>query len=198
MNNWTKKSVIAVARKYTTLADFLREQNAAYHYAYNHGFLDKLKWLERKRPYRQSEEVCRKTARKCKTFMEFREKYLSIYTSAYRNGWLKDYTWLKHGRAVNGTWDAKSCYREARKYRSLKEFMRSSNVAYDKARKQGWITSYTWLTRLKNIAPTYRECREVAVRYTLLKDFRLDNPRMYKFAAKNGWLKKFKWLRRLR
>lgn len=198
MNKWTKKSVIEVARKYTTLSDFLREQHSAYHYAYRYGFLNKLTWLKRKRPYRQTEEACRKMAKKCKTFMEFRDRYISEYASAYRNGWLKEYFWLKHGRSPNDTWNKESCLREAKKYKTLKDFMQNSNVAYYKSRKNGWISSYTWLVRMKNSGPTYKECKAVADKYKLIKDFRLENPRMYKFAAKHGWLKKFKWLKRLR
>jgi len=202
MIKWTDEKVTKLARKYRYQRDFRENQYSAFHYAYRNGLLDSFTWLKLKRPKVQSEEECRRLASQCSTFKEFRESHFSEYMSAYRKGWLKDYTWLAHGRSPNGTWTETSCRREAKKYRSLKDFSMKSTSAYSKAGREGWLASYDWLERKKfrpsATGPTYDECMDAARKYSMQKDFRLGDKRLYMFAAKKDWLKDFSWLRKLK
>ena len=48
------------------------------------------------------------------------------------------------GSIGNGKWNRKTCYEEAKKYKTRNEFQKRSNSAYNAARRNGWLDDYTW------------------------------------------------------
>lgn len=62
-----------------------------------------------------------------------------------RNGWLKDYTWFKRPAPVNRIWFEDNTREESKKYTSEKDFRKYSNQAWLNAKRNGWLSSYTWL-----------------------------------------------------
>lgn len=141
-------------------------------------------------------ERCVAMSRKCKTLKEFTERYQPEYSKARRAGWLQEFTWLSRERNPRGTWDEAGCRREARRYRTLKDFREGSITAYVTAQNKGWLKGYTWLKKGKGPAVTRKECLEEARKYTTLKDFTKKARRQYMAAHRNGWLKDYKWLLR--
>ena len=145
-----------------------------------------------------TEERCRAMARKCKTLKEFSGTYRPEYAKAYRAGWLPGYPWLARTRKPRGTWDEAGCRREARKYRTLKEFRTLSVTAYVIAQSHGWLKGYTWLRRGKGPRATREECLEAARGYSTLKEFTRNAHRYYMAAHYHGWLGDYPWLLRAR
>ena len=46
-------------------------------------------------------------------------------------------------------WTKETCFEEAQKYKTLKDFIDKNNVAYNVARKKNWINDYIWLEHKK-------------------------------------------------
>ena len=57
-------------------------------------------------------------------------------------------------------WNKKTCYEEAKKYKSRTQFCRENGSAYYVARKNGWLNDYTWFIKVKNH-------RKIVVKYSL-------------------------------
>jgi hypothetical protein len=58
------------------------------------------------------------------------------------------------GSLGSGKWNYNSCYKEAQKYHTLKDFRKKSPTAYIAALKNGWKNEYTWLETI-NHKPGY-------------------------------------------
>lgn len=139
-----------------------------------------------------TEENCIKEAKNYKTIKEFRTKSITAYSVACKNNWIKDYTWLERECVSNGYWTYKTCYEEAKKYESKKEFMKKSRGAYKVAIKNKWINDYTWLE--KRFFWTYDTCYKEAKKYNTRKEFHDGNQSAYHASHKNGWINDFTWL----
>ena len=50
-------------------------------------------------------------------------------------------------RKPTGYWNYETCYEEAKKYNSRKEFSDKCNRAYFVANKNGWLKDYTWFNK---------------------------------------------------
>lgn len=114
----------------------------------------------------------------------------------------KDNGWIMINKAKTGSigglahkWTYSTCKKEAEKYTLLKDFIKQSVSAYDKAIKYGWLKDYVWLKRGRqhtNIR-TLEECKEIASKYTCQKDFRKNDSKIYHYCKSKGWLKEIKW-----
>ena len=90
------------------------------------------------------------------------------------------------------------CENVARSCKTMKEFWFTCRSAATKAQREGWIDSYTWLTRerVKRNSLTEAECRDIAKKYNTLRDFRTKDVSAYVTSVRNGWLQSFTWLER--
>jgi hypothetical protein len=62
-------------------------------------------------------------------------------------------------------------------------------VAYNIARKNGWLDSYTWFSISKTTKKwTYETCYNEAKKYTTRNEFKKGCESAYTVARKNGWL----------
>lgn len=103
------------------------------------------------------------------------------------------------GAIRNGKWNQKTCYEEAKKYKSSFEFSRKCSRAYNLSRKNKWLDDYTWfLNRKKNGYWTEETCYEEALKYDTVKDFRAISSTAYCISLKKGWYKQYTWLQRKR
>ena len=100
------------------------------------------------------------------------------------------------GGIGHGKWKYGSCYREAQKYRTLKEFRKKSPAAYNKACKNRWVGDYIWLERPHHESNywTYEKCYEEARKYVTRKQFSKGNCSAYTKACNNGWIDDYVWL----
>jgi hypothetical protein len=100
------------------------------------------------------------------------------------------------GSLGSGKWNYNSCYKEAQKYHTLKDFRKKSPTAYIAALKNGWKNEYTWLETI-NHKPgywTYERCYEEAKKYKTRKQFAVGSPSAYDRASKAKWLNKYVWI----
>ena len=77
----TYEEIEEIAKKYTTLKEFIKNDKSAYTISASNGWLDKFTWLERKNN-KWTKESCEAEARKYKTISEFITKNSSAYKAA--------------------------------------------------------------------------------------------------------------------
>lgn len=140
---------------------------------------------------------------------KYLEDYLTIKEGAEKERmWIKKYKedgWRVLNRMKGGSigslgkgkWNYKTCLAEAKKYKTLKEFLDNSTGAYQKALKNKWIIEYVWLEdniRHRREYYTYEKCKELALKYTSTSEFRKKQYGAYNVAKDNKWLNDFSWL----
>ena len=104
------------------------------------------------------------------------------------------------GSLSNGKWNHKSCYKEALKYSTLKDFRKNSQSAYNSANTNGWLKEYTWLERqIHKIGYwTFERCLKEAQKYNTRSEFEKGNGSAYTTARKNGWLNNYTWFEEIK
>ena len=103
------------------------------------------------------------------------------------------------GSIGKGKWNHDSCYEEARKHKTIRDFLTSSPCAYRKSVENNWIEEYYWLEdniRHRREYYTYEKCLEIAKKYDSMSIFRKENYGAYHTAKDNDWLKDYTWLER--
>ena len=96
----------------------------------------------------------------------------------------------------SGYWNSYDhCYDEAKKYNSRSEFLDNSQMAYNSARKNGWLDDYTWFERpvAYNKKWNRETCYEEAKNYKSKTEFRKNSGGAYKVAYNNGWFDDYSW-----
>lgn len=99
------------------------------------------------------------------------------------------------GSLGSGKWNYKSCYKEAQKYKTLKEFRKKSSAAYNVVCKNGWQDDYAWLKTV-NHKPnywTYERCYKEAQKYETRTKFQKGSGSAYDKALKKNWLGDYIW-----
>ena len=137
----------------------------------------------------------------CLTIKEGAEKEKMWIKKYKENGWhvLNRMKGGSIGSLGKGRWNYKTCMAEAKKYKTLKEFLDNSNGAYQKALKNKWIFEYVWLEdniRHRREYYTYEKCKELALKYTSTSEFGKEQYGAYNVAKDNNWLNDFTWLER--
>ena len=105
---------------------------------------------------------------------------------------MSKFTWLKR---VNKKWTRENCEAEARKYKTMSEFINGNSSAYKAARKNGWLEDYEFFEK-KQLKKDlyYKQCYEEAKKYTTYVEFRKQSPGYFTCASFRGWLKEYDWL----
>lgn len=136
------------AKKYKTITEFENGNKGACRAARANGWMKDYTWFTLLWQEKWDKETCYEEAKKYKTLDDFISKSGSCYATACKNKWIDDYTWLQRKRTRRGYWqDYDNCYNEAKKYKTMTDFMRKSSGAYTSALKKGWTKDYTWLKR---------------------------------------------------
>ena len=193
----TKEYCYEEAKKYTSKIEFLRNSNRAYVVAKQNGWIEEYTWLIHPKQYKGKfdYEYCYKEARKYKTRKEFQVGCSCGYYHARINKWLDDYTWFVHPEVSNKKWNKETCYDEAKKYETVKEFAEKSSGCYSAALKNGWMDDYTWLKRKQKPKGywDYDNCFNEAIKYSSRREFKEGNDSAYRNAIKNGWIDEYTW-----
>ena len=103
------------------------------------------------------------------------------------------------GSLGKGKWNYKTCMVEAKKYRTIKDFLNNSKGAYLKSSKNKWIADYVWLEdniKHRREYYTYEKCKELALKCHSTSEFRKEQYGAYNAAKVNNWLNSFTWLER--
>ena len=193
---YTKDMCYEEAKKYTSKIDFFRNCKGAYVAAKKNRWMLEYTWLIQPKQYKGKFNYgyCYEEAKKYKTRKEFQVGCSCGYHHARINKWLDDYTWFIHPEVSNKKWNKETCYNEAKKYKTLKEFADKSLGAYHVALKNEWIQDYIWLERKKtNIEWNYDNCYNEAKKYKSRSEFKQKNNAAYRCSYNNGWIDKFDW-----
>ena len=147
VGKWNYETCYQEAIKYHTRTEFSQNNPGAYDAARRNGWLNDYAFFETKRKPKVywNRETCFDEAKKYKSRIEFKENNSSGYRAALKNGWLDDYTWFEIKHKSKDYWSKETCYEEAKKYKSKKEFHDKSRVAYELAKTNGWLDGYSWL-----------------------------------------------------
>ena len=98
------------------------------------------------------------------------------------------------GRISHGKWDRKSCYEEARKYRSAHQFEDANGSAYAAALRNGWVKDYIWFDVLWEPKWDKETCYQEAKKYKTRGEFQKKCRGGYRKAWERGWLDEYDWL----
>ena len=191
---WDKETCLKEAKKYNTRGDFCNGCNGAYIKSLKEGWIDEFTWLHSRQTkpagYWDNYEHCYEEAKKYKNRRAFLKGCSGAYTKALKNGWLDDYTWFVEMKKPNGYWNQETCYEEAKKYSTKKDFKLHANGAYQLAYKEGWLNDYTWFKSLTGFW-TYEACKAEAAKYEKRNQFKKGCKGAYAKSRINGWLDEF-------
>lgn len=198
---WTYDACMSEAKNYKTRIEFQKANGSAYASARKNGWLDDYTWFAPSSSAKKwTRESCRNEASKYDSMVKFRNNSPNAYNVAVKNGWVLDYNWLERGKRSNGYWTRERCYDEAKKYSLKADFEKGSNIAYQTARRNGWLDDYTWLeSRFKPMGYWNQEnCYNEAKKYRTRADFQKGSGSAYVSARKNGWLDDYTWFEEIK
>ena len=95
------------------------------------------------------------------------------------------------GGLGKGKWNYKTCYAEAQKYKTLKDFRKKTPSAYNVSCKNKWIDDYTWFGLRTHW--DYQSCYNEAKKYSRRAEFQRKASGAYARALKEGWLEYYTW-----
>lgn len=98
------------------------------------------------------------------------------------------------GGLSHGKWNRKTCYNEAKKFKSASEFDKKSASAYSAARKNGWLSDYVWFDVLWEAKWDKQTCYDEAKKYVTRGEFQRGSRGAYVKALEKGWINEFTWL----
>ena len=153
-NTWTKDRCYEEAKKYDTIKAFRKNSSVAYCTSRQNGWYKEYTWLKvtRNCKLKWTREKCYELALQCKTRGEFQKKSSKAYEYSRKNGWIDDYIWFlsehdarsKAYKGRNQKWNKETCYDEAKKYKTKRDFHKGSPGAYTAALNNGWLSEYDW------------------------------------------------------
>ena len=198
MKLWTYDTCYEAAKKCSTKNEFRATYGSAYNVALKNKWLTDYTWfVEIKKPNGYwTYETCYQEAKKYTTKNDFRKMAHRAYSLSLQNDWINEYTWLEGKHKPSGHWTYDACYNEAKKYNIKNEFRKKSSGAYDKARKEGWLTDYTWFIETKKPSGywTYETCYQEAKKYKTRSEFQKNCKGGYKVSRINNWIEDYTWL----
>ena len=197
---WNQRTCREEALKYKTATEFEVGSSGAYAAALRNGWIKDYSWFVVLRQ-EWSKERCYSEAQKYTTRGEFCNGCFGAYNKALKEGWINEYTWL-HSRQNKpaGYWDNyENCYKEAKKYKNRRAFLKGCSGAYTKALKYGWLDDYTWFMEIKKPNGYWDKetCYEEAKKYKSRSEFARRSVRAYGLALENGWINEYKWFKPL-
>jgi len=95
-----------------------------------------------------------------------------------------------------GKWNYESCFNEAKKYKTRKEFQIGNVSAYTRALQYNWFEDYYWFDNAHTGQVKWNEerCFREAQKYCYIEDYRSNSRVAYEKSRKKGWLINYVWL----
>lgn len=144
---WTFERILKEAKKYTYWKDFRQKSNKAYSAAKSKGFLPKIKehliYEIRKPNGYWTYDRAKAAAKKYNSRKELKKYEGYCYATIKENSWDELLDHMKLGHKPSGYWTRERILIEAKKYRTIKEFRRAEQGAYDAAHAMG-IMDEVW------------------------------------------------------
>lgn len=195
---WNYDACYTEAKKYSSRGEFAKKCQSAYNSARRNGWLDNYTWFQKLTGF-WNQDTCCEEAKKYSSRSEFERCANGAWAVANKNGWINDYTWLKRPESEKKKWNYETCFEEAKKYKSLTEFFRGSEGAYNVATRNKWTKEYTWFKRPEPVNKKWNHetCYYEAKKYTSKVGFKNGCPSAYTAARTNGWLGEYVWFENL-
>ena len=189
-SKWTQDTLLAVAQKYNTRAEFKRKSSFCYEKARSAGILEDIcQHMESKRTI-WTDDMLRELALKYQNKHEFYEGNKLAYKAALRRKILEEI--CKHMKAKSRTkWTNEMLAEEAKKYCSRYQFSKIGGGAYQAAYKRKIIDDICkHMDKPEPIVWNDNNLQEEALKYTTKSDFSKSNNIAYQEAIKLGILNK--------
>lgn len=91
-------------------------------------------------------------------------------------------------------WTYETCKHAASEFSTLKDFRSKYPSAYNVAKKNGWVSEYSWLKVCNNHGYwTYEKCFEEARKYSTVSEFADKSGSAHFRAKEKGWIKDYNW-----
>ncbi len=195
IRRWTKKSVLAAARKCKTRTAFCKRFGGAYNVACRKGYFEEcVKHMTGLKRWNKKKALA--AARKCKTREEFRRTCGGALTAAYNGGYLDECLahMIKTRKPAN-YWTKKRILEAARKCKTRAVFMRKHSTAYGVANRDGYLQDcFKHMGKKKTgtttIVWTKKKIREAAGKCKSRAEFTKRYNGAYCSALKSGYLDK--------
>lgn len=135
---------------------------------------------------------CIEDARRFKSRSDWNKISGSSYNVARRNNWLEEC--CKHivpKRKPKGYWTLERCIKEAKKYKTIKDWKNKSNL-YNTVRKNGWMEMCCeHMISSRSIPRKWikKRCIKEALKYKTRSDWNKVSGASYRAALKNDWMK---------
>jgi len=146
------------------------------------------------RGYWTNKENCIEEAKKYDTITEWQKNSGSSYGAARKNGWFDECT--EHMvilQVKKGHWNVKeNCIEEAKKYKTISEWLKKSRFSYDVSKKNNWLDECTEHMVSKYVKKGHwnvkSNCIEEAKKYKTISEWSKKSNGSYESARNNGWL----------
>lgn len=182
--DWTEEFCEQIAKKYTLVKDFRKNDPQAYSAASKHGWLKKYTWLQSKKTIKITEDEIRTIAKHFQHKIDFKNAHQSHYAAARRLGIIDDLGFIPKSTLK---WTFEACKAEAQKYTSQIEFRRANSPAYAVSKKNGWLDM--WLPKTRVIKSDETLLKE-ASRFYSIKELRKYSNTLYCAILRRGLLAK--------
>ena len=192
---WTKEKILIEAKKYKTIAEWLKNDVLSYKAAWSMGILKeatkhmKILWEKK-----WTIENIIEAALKYKTFKEWIKKDKKSYAAATVRGLLDDPRITKFLIKIIGKtskWNKKKVLKDAKKYKSRSEWKKKSPSAYRFAKKHGFFEQAVMHMK-KPLKGKWTEENIIknAKKYKTIKEWMKNEPGAYAAAQKKKLLSK--------
>ena len=140
--NWTDEEIVAIAKKFKTIAEWRKGCPNSYATSIRLGFHDRAT-AHMKKPMTDEELLA--DAKKYKTKLDWRTNSKSAYTISYKRGSKFFSKALEHMLPTSRIrkWTKEACIKEAKKYKTKKKWFSQAGSSYNAARKNGWFDECT-------------------------------------------------------
>ena len=137
-----------------------------------------------------TKERCHEEALKYERHTDFYKKSKKAYSAASRHGWLDEIrSHMVFSRKPNSYWTKEHCLKEAKKYKTLREFRAQDTAAYAATVNHGWQDEvFERLLRFKPTVWTKEMCAVQAKKYTSKANFRKGSIGAYNTATRKKWI----------
>ena len=135
-------------------------------------------------------------AKKYNNASDFKKGSPGAYKASITYSMRDKMTWIKPKKRIEPKWNKEAVFIESHKYQNYYEFRKAAIGAYNKAKKNGWLSAMPWLNYKKPIIIrkwTRDAVFKEAHKYESRGDFRKNSGPAYQVALKNKWIIEMTW-----
>lgn len=153
----TLNKFLEVAKRYTRLSDFKRENIALYDAANKYGWIKECDWLERGTRLSSTftKEFCMSVARQCSSRKELGRRDPTVYLKMLKLGWLDECDWLESAHKGRKDMPHDYCIDIAKQYTTANQLNKKYQTVAKKLYKTGWIKECSWLLEVRRPVNQY-------------------------------------------